>query len=126
MLCQFKTTSATLQCAREGSLLVTEQLTLHQSLGHGCAVNGYKRSTAAAAELMHSPSHQLLARSALADDQDRCFARSNLLNCVEHLLHLRRGAHHIDQNAGVRQLPLQTFGLLCELALRSGALQQNP
>ena len=57
--------------AREGSLLVAEQLGVDGALGDGAAVHGKVFARLAAAELVNDLGNVLLAHAALARDQDR-------------------------------------------------------
>jgi hypothetical protein len=78
--------------AREGALLVAEELALDQVVGDGGAVDGDERLGGPVAVLPDRAGDQLLARAALARDHDRDVARRHLADDLEDLLHDRRRA----------------------------------
>ncbi len=77
----------------EGALLVAEQLALEQGLGTGRAVEGQERCLGAGAVLVNRAGNQLLARAALAGDQNRKGLVGDAADRLEDLLHRRAAAH---------------------------------
>src|ERR1043166_7634302 len=88
--------SSTLGRAREGALLVAEQLALEQRLGQRGAVDGDERLAAARREIVDPLRDELLARARLALDQDRGRDGRHLLDLDQHFLNGRR----LAQDAG--------------------------
>ena len=82
---QFEASLALLQRAGECALLVTEQLAFHQGLGQGSAVNRDKRLLAARAQCVQLARNQLLAGSALAEDQHGRVAFCGLSGVLDRL-----------------------------------------
>src|SRR5690606_34165303 len=73
--------------AGEGSPLMTEQLALQKSFGDGGAVDADKRLRLAVGMKVNGLGDQLLARAALAGDQDRDVVGDHLLQNGVHLAH---------------------------------------
>ena len=65
--------------AREGALLVTEQLALQKLFGQRGAVDGHERLGGALAVRMDGARHQLLARPGLAQDETLASERAAFL-----------------------------------------------
>src|SRR5439155_25220377 len=57
--------------AGESTFFVAEKLALHQRLGQGTAVDDEERASRALALIVERAGNELLARSALAGDEDR-------------------------------------------------------
>ena len=85
--------------AGEASLHVTEQLALDQLGRDRCAVHLDERPSAARAQGMDRPGHELLTGAVLSGDQHAGLSGRDLLNPLDHLLdrlaraHLRLEAH---------------------------------
>src|SRR5215471_51277 len=112
--------------AREGALLVTEELALHQRLGNGRAVDGDERSLAAHRHLMNGPGDQLLARSRLSGDEHRRVAGSRQLDQPIHLLHRRARTQDGPEAAALPELPAQESYLSLDLTPLYGLVEQHP
>src|SRR5262252_4245955 len=112
--------------AREGPLLVTEELALHQRLGDGRAVDGDERSLAAHRHLMDGPGDQLLARSRLSSDEHRRVAGSRQLDQPIHLLHRRARTQDGPEAAALPELPAQEGHLALDLTPLYGLVEQHP
>jgi hypothetical protein len=72
---------------RESTALVAEELALEQRLGNRRAVDRQEGSVAARAVLVHGARHELLARAALADQQDVGIAGCDAADELADLLH---------------------------------------
>ena len=94
---QLEASEATLQGAREGALLMAEDLALQQGLGNGGAIDGDEGPLSAGRKLVERARGQLLARAALARDQDRRGRGRGQLHEPVDLLHGRAGAHELAQ-----------------------------
>src|SRR5690606_7509214 len=73
--------------AREGALLVAEELALHQLRGDRRAVHGDEGTLGPPAAAVDGARHQLLAGPGLAEDRDRGQGGSDALDAVENLPH---------------------------------------
>src|SRR5215467_1862679 len=100
--------------AREGALLVTEQLALQQGLGDGAAVDGHEGTGVPWAVGVHGTRHQLLARAALPLAEDGGVGLGHALDHREDVAHLRGRAQDVSEADGIleltrlrRALPLQ-------------------
>src|SRR5208282_2795647 len=75
---RFKTPEATLGCAGEGALLVTEKLGGDQRLRDCSAIHPDECPIPAIGSLVDAASYQLLASTGFAENQDRRIGRSQL------------------------------------------------
>ncbi len=71
---------------------MAEKLGFEQSLGDGCAIDGDKRLVRPDAETVDGLRDQLLARAALAQQQDSDVRLGNALYIAQYLEHFRAGA----------------------------------
>ncbi len=119
--------------AREGALLVAEQLGLHQGFGDRRDVDGHEGLPAAFAARVDRSRDQLLAGAALAGDQHRGRRRRDLRDELIDARHLRVAADHslerpreavrVGRPAGQRGAQIQYLAL--ERALVERALSQH-
>jgi len=86
---------------------VSEELAFEQVLRQGRAVDLDKRTTRAAAGLVHRAGHQLLARAAFALYQDRRLAAGHIRHQVEQFAHLGIPAHEAAEPVTGTQLLAQ-------------------
>src|SRR4030065_2112730 len=70
----------------KGPLLPAEQFALHQIARQGSTVDVDQRPILARAHVVDGGSDQLLSRTGLAEDEDRCVHRSDLLCSIENIL----------------------------------------
>ena len=77
--------------AGERTFLVAEQLRLDQRVRDRAAVDGYERLLAAGAQVMDGTGHELLAGAGLALDEDSERRVGDLLDLLDHFLHLPAG-----------------------------------
>ena len=84
---------------RERAPLVPEELALEERLGERRAVHGLERPVAPPGVDVHRPGHELLARAALAGEEDGGVGARQLLDAPEQLLHGRRGADEVTGRA---------------------------
>src|SRR5439155_11166106 len=90
---------AELDCAGEGSRLVSEQLAFQQILVDRGAVEGDERFALSRTVAVERPGHEFLAGPRLAEDQDRVAAIGELRYQLVNLEHLLAVA---DQSEGGR------------------------
>src|SRR5215472_4564138 len=76
-----------LQCAGEGSLLMTEKLGSDQRLWNGCTVDANECSVGAFRSPMESVGNQLFAGSGFAQNEDGGIGGCNLLHLLQHFPH---------------------------------------
>src|SRR5262245_2008246 len=81
---------AMLDGSREGAAPVTEELTFHQPLGNGCAVQGDQGAVPPGAVAMDSPGDQLLPRTALTHDAHVGVTAGDLVDLGEYFAELLR------------------------------------
>src|SRR4030042_7069727 len=68
------------------SLLPAEQFALNQIARQGSTIHPDQRPILARAHLVDGGSDQILSRTGLTEDQDRCVHRSDLLRSIENIL----------------------------------------
>ena len=112
--------------AREGALLVAEELRLEQRLGQRGARHGHERPRAPRALDVDGPREELLARAALALDEDGRVAPRGHAGEIEDRVHLRTVAQEIAEAVlALEHLPeedvLPRQGLLRDDLLREEA-----
>jgi len=76
-----------LQRARERTLLVTEQLALHEARGDGSAVDDLERTVTSRARRMNRSREHVLSGAGLAEEQDRRLRRGDALEEAEDPAH---------------------------------------
>src|SRR4030042_7135454 len=67
-------------------LLPSEQFALNQISRQGSTVDGDQRPILARAHVMDGGGDQLLSRTGLTEDEDRCVRRSDLLRSIKNIL----------------------------------------
>ena len=100
--------------AGEGAADVAEELALEEVLGERGAVDGDEGVVAAGALEVDGPGGHLLARPALAGDQDGRVRRGDLLDEDVDLLHRPALADHLLEAVAVLEVPLEEDVLLLE------------
>src|SRR5262249_22421784 len=108
---ELETALAALDRAREGALLVAEDLALQQSLGNGRAVDGHERALPARRQRMHRSGNELLPRSALAGDQERCVRGRRHLDLAHDLAHPARATDETTERSALAELAAQELDL---------------
>ena len=86
--------------AREGALLVPEELALEEVLGDRGAVDVDERAVGPVAHLVHEPGDELLAGAVLAVDQDAGRRRRDLLDDRAHLFEAGALPDHAPRRVG--------------------------
>ena len=92
---------------RESPFFVAEEFAFQQVFRQGRAVDGHKRVVLAAAVEMERAGYQLLARAALALDEDGAVGVGHLGDQIIDLLHLRAGADDVLKFVAVLELLLE-------------------
>ena len=110
---------AMLRRAGEGSLHVTEEMTLHQAFRNCRAVERDQGTIAAGTRVVDRARDQLLAGAALAVDADVHIADRHLVDARKNLGHLRRFANDAVIDGGDRR------GLVHEPVDEQGQYQAN-
>ena len=80
---QLEAAGAVLVCSCERAFGVAEQLALEEGFGEGSAVDGLEGAFGPGARVVDGPGHELLARAALADEQDAGVEGGGFLDEVE-------------------------------------------
>ncbi len=111
--------------AGERALLVPEDLALEQGLRDRRAVHGDERSATAPGVVVDRARHQLLARSALTEHEDRRVGRCDLLDLAGDLLHRRRACDQAPEGAAVAELAPEPVDLAGALGPVERPLQEN-
>src|SRR5262249_53760331 len=110
--------------SRERALLMTKELALKKILRYCAAVDREKRTAFSFALLMDRLSNQLLAGSALPNNQNGSIGRRHLANVVKNLPHFRAGANNPLKRRGVR-FTLESALFLLDLKNVAGAAQYD-
>ena len=105
--------------AGERAALVAEQLGLDQRVGQRADVDGHQRRLGARAGVVDGPRHQLLARAALAADEDRGAAGGRARRGVDGFGHLRVRRLEAGQAVARLELRAQRLGSPRRSARRS-------
>ena len=86
-------------CSGERALFIAEELRLDQGVGNCAAVDGNKRLLVPGAQLVDRPSDKFLASAGLALDKNSKRGVGNLVDLLNHLLHLPTRIHQPSQRA---------------------------
>ena len=111
-----------LDSAREGTLLVAEQLGLQELLGQRGAVDGHERLGGALAVGVDGPRDELLARPGLAQDEDVGLRPRRLLDQLEDAHHGRAAPDDVLEAERLLELLAQVAILALERALPQRAV----
>ncbi len=106
----------------KGAFDVPEQLALEQVLRQRRAVDGHERPVAARALIVDGARDQLLAGSALAEEQHRGVGGGHRRDEAEDVTNARRLADDAAQMAGACQLALELAGMSAQAAMRNRSL----
>src|SRR6185436_11047832 len=108
--------------ARERAPLVAEQLGFQESLGDGGAVDGDEAALAPAAVPVDGAGHQLLARSAVSQEQHGSVGVRHHPDLLEHALHRLGAAEDVVEAVPALDLGSKPTVLLAKLLVLDRAL----
>src|SRR5262245_42196001 len=110
---------------REGAFDVPEELALEQRLRDRGAVHGDERLAAARAAPVHRVSDQLLARSALARDENRSIRLRDAIDHFEDLAHRRARADELIETLCLAHRSPEALHFSTQRAVADGALDRH-
>ena len=112
-------------CPGEGAALIPEEFALDQRPRHGAALDRHKRTILAPALVMNEPGHHLLARTALAQNHERC-VRGGRPAALAHLVqHDRAAALRFFCLAECLQAVFQRFDFVLKLGVGEGPIHHQ-